>query len=117
MVHSKKIAIGISLSHQNPEFDITIIGAGVVGLAIAKYLSEETKYSVLVVEKNDAFGTETSSRNSEVIHSGIFNHIDSLKYKFCIEGNKLLYNFSIVFESNQGYFFLTGNYGNIHTTE
>ena len=53
-VHSKKIAIGISLSHQNPEFDITIIGAGVVGLAIAKYLSEETEYSVLVVEKNDA---------------------------------------------------------------
>ncbi len=92
-VHSKKIAIGISLSHQNPEFDITIIGAGVVGLAIAKYLSEETEYSVLVVEKNDAFGTETSSRNSEVIHSGIFNNIDSLKYKFCIEGNKLLYNF------------------------
>lgn len=92
-VHSKKIAIGISLSHQNPEFDITIIGAGVVGLAIAKYLSEETEYSVLVVEKNDAFGTETSSRNSEVIHSGIFNHIDSLKYKFCIEGNKLLYTF------------------------
>jgi len=92
-VHSKKIAIGISLSNQNPEFDITIIGAGVVGLAIAKYLSEETEYSVLVVEKNDAFGTETSSRNSEVIHSGIFNNIDSLKYKFCIEGNKLLYNF------------------------
>tara|TARA_B100001175_G_scaffold178948_1_gene152017 strand:- start:413 stop:1549 length:1137 start_codon:yes stop_codon:yes gene_type:complete len=81
------------LSNQNPEFDITIIGAGVVGLAIAKYLSEETEYSVLVVEKNDAFGTETSSRNSEVIHSGIFNNIDSLKYKFCIEGNKLLYNF------------------------
>lgn len=93
MGHSKKIATGTNLSHQNPEFDITIIGAGVVGLAIAKYLSEETNYSVLIVEKNDTFGTETSSRNSEVVHSGIFNHIDSLKYKFCIEGNKLLYDF------------------------
>ena len=81
------------MSNQNPEFDITIVGAGVIGLSIAKYLSEESNYSVLVIEKNETFGSETSSRNSEVIHSGIFNNINSMKYQFCIEGNKLLYDF------------------------
>ena len=64
-----------------PKFDITIIGSGIVGLSIAKSLSNN-KYSVLVIEKNNTFGEETSSRNSEVVHSGIFNDIESLKYNF-----------------------------------
>jgi L-2-hydroxyglutarate oxidase LhgO len=76
-----------------PKFDITIIGAGVVGLSIARALSKQKKYSILIIEKNESFGEETSSRNSEVIHSGIFNNINSSKYKFCKEGNKLLYDF------------------------
>ncbi|MAR62454.1 MAG: hypothetical protein CMC45_01070 [Flavobacteriaceae bacterium] len=75
-----------------PKFDITIIGSGIVGLSIAKSLSNN-KYSVLVIEKNNSFGEETSSRNSEVVHSGIFNDIESLKYNFCKEGNDLLYHF------------------------
>jgi len=76
-----------------PRFDITIIGAGIIGLSIAKALIDKKKYSVLIIEKNASFGQETSSRNSEVIHSGIFNDINSLKYRFCKEGNKLLYDF------------------------
>lgn len=69
---------------------VTIIGAGVVGLAVAAALSK-TCDSVLVVEKHDAFGRETSSRNSEVIHSGIYYPQDSLKAKFCVEGAERLY--------------------------
>ena len=81
------------MAQKHIEFDITIIGAGVVGLSIAKTLAEQGKSSVLVIEKNESFGQETSSRNSEVIHSGIFNHIDSIKYQFCVKGEKLLYDF------------------------
>ena len=51
------------------EFDILVIGAGVVGLAIAREVTKSNK-SVIVLEKNNAFGLETSSRNSEVVHGG-----------------------------------------------
>jgi L-2-hydroxyglutarate oxidase LhgO len=72
--------------------EITIIGAGVVGLAITEKVSEEYK-NVFVVEKHLTFGQETSSRNSEVIHAGIYYTKDSLKAKLCIEGKHLLYEF------------------------
>jgi len=74
------------------EVNVLVIGAGVVGLSIAKVLSEEFE-DVVVVEKEKSFGRHTSSRNSEVIHSGIYYSKDSLKAKFCVEGNKLLYDF------------------------
>jgi len=77
---------------KNPEFDVTVIGAGVVGLSIAHFLSK-TKLSVLVIDSEDNFGKVTSSRNSEVIHSGIFNPQDSLKYQLCQRGNELIYKF------------------------
>lgn len=72
------------------EVDVVIIGAGVVGLAIAAELSEQGR-SVFVFERNSTFGQETSSRNSEVIHAGIYYPEDSLKAKLCVEGNRLLY--------------------------
>ena len=72
------------------EANITIIGAGVVGLAIAAGLSRQQE-GILVIEKNRTFGLETSSRNSEVIHSGIYYPGDSLKARLCVEGNRLLY--------------------------
>lgn len=72
------------------DFDIIIAGAGAVGLALAKELSAAGK-SVLVVEKHPSFGNEISSRNSEVVHSGIYYEKDSLKAKLCVEGRKLLY--------------------------
>ncbi len=72
--------------------EITIIGAGVVGLAIAEKVSEEYK-NVFVIEKHSTFGQETSSRNSEVIHAGIYYTRDSLKARLCVEGNKMLYEY------------------------
>ncbi len=70
--------------------DITIIGAGVVGLAIASQVAKASR-EVYVLEKNETFGQEQSSRNSEVIHAGIYYEKDSLKAKMCLEGNALLY--------------------------
>lgn len=70
--------------------DITIIGAGVIGLSIAAELGGKWK-DVYVLEKNETFGLETSSRNSQVIHSGIYYPEGSLKAKMCVEGNSLLY--------------------------
>src|SRR3990172_2527324 len=72
------------------EINITIIGAGVVGLAIAAELS--TRYeNIVVVEKHKTFGQETSSRNSEVIHSGIYYPEKSLKTSLCVAGAAMLY--------------------------
>jgi L-2-hydroxyglutarate oxidase LhgO len=71
---------------------IIIIGAGAVGLSIAAELSQSHK-DIVVVERNPSFGQETSSRNSEVIHAGIYYPKDSLKSKTCIEGKALLYEF------------------------
>lgn len=70
--------------------DVTIIGAGVIGLSIAERLSS-TRLVVLLIEKNERFGMETSSRNSEVIHSGIYYPAHSLKAELCLKGNTLLY--------------------------
>ncbi|MFC2062157.1 NAD(P)/FAD-dependent oxidoreductase [Elusimicrobiota bacterium] len=70
--------------------DITIIGAGIAGLAVASELSSPER-SVYVIEKNESFGMETSSRNSEVIHAGIYYPTGSLKHQLCIEGNRKLY--------------------------
>lgn len=71
---------------------VTIIGAGVIGLGIAAEISRAYK-DVILVERNPSFGQETSSRNSEVIHAGIYYPKDSLKLKTCLEGRKLLYEF------------------------
>lgn len=72
--------------------DAIIVGAGVVGLAIAAKLSAKIK-NVLLIDKNLHFGEETSSRNSEVIHAGIYYPQDSLKAKFCVSGKEQLYRY------------------------
>jgi len=69
---------------------IAIIGAGVVGLAVAARLAEKYR-GVYVLEKNESFGLETSSRNSETIHAGIYYAKGSLKATTCVAGNALLY--------------------------
>lgn len=71
------------------DYEVTIVGAGIVGLACAYFLSK--KFSTIVVERNPSFGLETSSRNSEVIHSGIYYTPGSLKAKLCVEGNHSIY--------------------------
>ena len=67
-----------------------VIGAGVVGLAIGRKLALAGQ-EVLLLESADAFGTGTSSRNSEVIHAGIYYPQGSLKAKLCVQGRHLLY--------------------------
>ena len=74
-------------------FDVTIIGAGVVGLSIAKFCSEQG-YSVVVLEQESRAGEGVSSRNSGVLHAGIYYPKNSLKTKFCVSGNKLLYEYA-----------------------
>ena len=81
------------------KFDITIIGAGIVGLAIAEEVSKYYK-NILIIDKEDTFGHHVSSRNSEVIHSGFYYPPNSLKSKLCIEGNKLLYEFAQKYHIN-----------------
>ena len=72
--------------------DCIVIGAGVVGLAVARAMARKGR-EMIILEKADAFGTETSSRNSEVIHTGVFYVHGSLKEKLCIEGRDKLYSF------------------------
>jgi L-2-hydroxyglutarate oxidase LhgO len=72
------------------ETDVVIAGAGVVGLAIARALARRGR-EVLILEAADAFGTGTSSRNSEVIHAGIYYPQGSLKARLCVTGRDLLY--------------------------
>lgn len=73
--------------------DIAIVGAGVIGLAIAYELSRQTDYTIVVLDRNISCGQETSSRNSQVIHSGIYYPTTFLKTRLCIQGREKLYDF------------------------
>jgi L-2-hydroxyglutarate oxidase LhgO len=70
--------------------DAVVIGAGLVGLAVARALALAGR-EVVILEAEDAIGTHTSSRNSEVIHAGIYYPKDSLKARACVEGRQRLY--------------------------
>jgi L-2-hydroxyglutarate oxidase LhgO len=72
--------------------DVLVVGAGVIGLAVARALAKAGR-SVVVVEARGSFGEETSARNSEVIHSGIYYPANSLKARLCVRGRRLLYEF------------------------
>ena len=72
--------------------DCLIIGAGVVGLAAARRVSSEGR-SCVVVDRLEKFGQGISSRNSEVIHAGLYYPKNSLKSEFCVRGNRLLYDY------------------------
>lgn len=72
--------------------DCVVIGAGVVGLAIARALARQGR-EVLIIEAEQQFGFVTSSRNSEVIHAGIFYKHGSLKERLCVEGRDKMYSF------------------------
>ena len=71
---------------------LTVIGAGAVGLAIAARLAERHP-DLILLERRDHHGTETSSRNSEVIHAGMYYTPGSLKARLCVQGNRLLYEY------------------------
>ena len=70
--------------------DCVVVGAGVVGLAVARSLAQAGR-EVLVLERHDLIGSEISSRNSEVIHAGIYYPTGSLKAEMCVRGKQMLY--------------------------
>ena len=77
---------------ENFQCECVVVGAGAVGLAIGRALAQAGR-DVVVLEKNPQIGMETSSRNSEVIHAGIYYSKDSLKARLCVRGRDLLYAF------------------------
>ena len=72
--------------------ECVVVGAGVIGLAIARELAVRG-HEGIVLENEEAVGTEISSRNSEVIHAGIYYPQDSLKARLCVEGKHRLYEY------------------------
>ncbi len=73
--------------------DFLVVGAGIVGLAITKELLQRGCKNILVLEKEESLGAHSSGRNSGVLHAGIYYAPDSLKAKYCIEGNRLMRDF------------------------
>ncbi|WP_460135110.1 NAD(P)/FAD-dependent oxidoreductase [Pseudomonas sp. S1_E04] len=76
------------------DIDCVVVGAGVVGLAVAREMARAGN-DVLVLEAGEAIGIGTSSRNSEVIHAGIYYPPGSLKARFCVEGRHALYAYCL----------------------
>ena len=78
----------------NESLDCVVVGAGVVGLAVARALSLAGR-EVVVLEATEGIGTGTSSRNSEVIHAGMYYPEGSLKAELCVRGKALLYAYCV----------------------
>ena len=76
------------------QLDAVVVGAGVVGLALARALAIAGR-EVVILEAEEAIGTHTSSRNSEVIHAGIYYPQGSLKARSCVAGKELLYEYCV----------------------
>jgi L-2-hydroxyglutarate oxidase LhgO len=76
------------------EVDCVVVGAGVVGLAVARSLAMAGR-EVIILDRAEGIGTETSSRNSEVIHAGIYYPANSLMARFCVAGRRMLYPYCV----------------------
>jgi len=89
---NQDIAVAAALGGPLELVDCVIVGAGVVGLAIARELSSSGR-DVIILETESLFGSVTSARNSEVIHAGIYYPANSLKAELCVRGRQLLYQY------------------------
>ena len=92
MKNAMRAASSVASAPQAPRAQAAVIGAGVVGLAVARALAKRG-VETLILESEDTFGTGTTSRNSEVIHAGIYYAAGSLKARSCVAGRRLLYDF------------------------
>ena len=90
MMNKPESTVALASLESAESVDCVVIGAGVVGLAVARALALAGR-EVMLLEAADAIGTGTSSRNSEVIHAGIYYAKDSLKARLCVAGSRLLY--------------------------
>ena len=70
--------------------DVVVVGAGVVGLAVAAALARAGR-SLLILERQEGIARETSARNSEVVHAGLYYPPGSLKAELCVAGREALY--------------------------
>lgn len=77
----------------NLQYDFIIVGAGIVGLTLARELALRKSGRILIIEKEDSVGRHASGRNSGVVHAGIYYAADSLKAKFCVEGSRRLLDY------------------------
>src|SRR5687767_420169 len=76
------------------ECDLAVVGGGILGLAVARDLKARApERSVVVLERNSSIGAEQTSRNSGVIHAGIYYTPDSLKARLCVAGARELYEY------------------------
>lgn len=101
MLSARALSRSLSRSHslrqfstsvkRDADFTHAVIGGGVVGLAIARKLQGRDGASTVLIEKHGSVGTETSSRNSEVIHAGLYYGPDSLKTRLCLRGKEMMY--------------------------
>lgn len=93
---AEPLPISPSATQSRQTVDICIIGAGVIGLALARELSVRfPSRDILVLEQQSGVGQETSSRNSEVIHAGLYYPPGSNKARLCIRGQALLYDYCL----------------------
>ncbi len=72
--------------------EAVVIGAGVIGIAVARALAQQGR-EVLLLERAAAIGSETSSRNSQVVHAGLYSPAHTLKTRLCVQGRQMLYQF------------------------
>ena len=78
----------------NLDYDFLIIGAGVMGLAVGNALLEvDPSLRVCIAEKESQIGAHASTRNSGVLHAGFYYQSESMKARFCVEGNQLMKDF------------------------
>ena len=74
------------------DVETIVVGAGAVGLAVARALAQASQ-ETMVLEQHALIGSETTSRNSEVVHAGIYYPPGSLRATLCVRGKELLYRF------------------------